>query len=161
MAKQPRPRTGAPAGWTTDDWATPQTFVDKLEAEFGPIDLDPCATDATAKAPLYYTKEENGLLQPWGGLVFVNPPYSNVKPWVEKAIVECQQGRACSLLLLPNNTDTVWFHDFVLRWCNVRFLRGRIAFLGHDGQPVSGNRGGNILVAATYREDHRRLGFHL
>ena len=161
MGKQPRPRPGAPDGWTTDDWGTPPSFVAALEAEFGRFDLDPCATDATAKADRYYTREENGLVQDWSGLVFVNPPYSNVVPWVEKAIAECRAERACSLLLLPNNTDTAWFHDLVLRWCSVRFLRGRIAFLGHDGQPVTGNRGGNILVAATYLDDHRKMGFHL
>jgi site-specific DNA-methyltransferase (adenine-specific) len=161
MPKASRPRDGWPSWWTTDDWATPPEFIATLEAEFGTFDLDPCATDETAKARNYFTREEDGLQQDWSGLVFVNPPYSNVVPWVEKAIAECRAERACSLLLLPNNTDTAWFHDLVLRWCSVRFLRGRIAFLGYDGQPVSGNRGGNILVAATYREDHRRLGFHL
>lgn len=161
MPKQSRPREGAPVGWTTDDWATPVDVIRKLEAEFGRFDLDPCATDETAKADSYFTKEEDGLAQHWSGLVFVNPPYSNVTPWVEKAIAECALGNARSLLLLPNNTDTAWFHDLVLKHCHVRFLRGRIAFLGHDGEPVKGNRGGNIIVMASDHNLDWAMGFHL
>lgn len=162
MSKKPRPRQGWPDWWTTDHWGTPQPFVDALAAEFGPIDLDPCASDDTAKADVYYTPEENGLVQPWTGLCFVNPPYSDVRPWIEKAIAEKDAGRARSLLLLPNNTDTSWFHDLVLRrGCHVRFLRGRIAFLGYDGQPVDGNRGGNILVLVSDRNLDWAMGFHL
>lgn len=161
MPRRSRPRPGAPDGWSTDDWATPPAFVAALEAEFGKFDLDPCATDQTAKADRYFTIEENGLVQPWAGLVFVNPPYSNVAPWIEKAIAEWEAGRARSLLLLPNNTDTTWFHDLVLAKCHVRFLRGRIAFLGHDGQPVVGNRGGNLLVLVSSDPLDWAMGFHL
>lgn len=161
MPKTSRPREGAPDWWSTDDWATPPEFIAHLEAEFGKLDLDPCATDDTAVADHYYTKVEDGLSQPWEGLTFVNPPYSNVLPWVAKAIAEREAGRARSLLLLPNNTDTAWFHDLVLKKCHVRFLRGRIAFLGHDGHPVKGNRGGNILVLVSDRNLDWAMGFHL
>jgi len=49
-----------------DEWSTPQDFYDKLDAEFH-FTLDPCATDDNHKCNLYYTQEENGLLQNWGG----------------------------------------------------------------------------------------------
>ena len=62
-----------PTWWTSDEWETPPEFVAQLEAEFGAFTLDPCARAETAKAPLYYDLECDGLRQPWSGHVFVNP----------------------------------------------------------------------------------------
>lgn len=139
-----------PDWWTSDEWETPQAIVDGLEQEFGPFDLDPCAREETAKAPLYYTKEDNGLLQPWQGKVWLNPPYSNPKPWCQKATDETQAGRADLVVaLLPAATDTGWFHDLVLPYAEVRYLRGRIRFLGWMGTPIGMPKAGNIL--AIYR----------
>ena len=50
----------------TDDWATPQDFFDKLDNEFH-FDLDPCASESNAKCSRFFTKEDNGLMQNWGG----------------------------------------------------------------------------------------------
>lgn len=50
----------------SNEWATPQTLYDDLNAEFG-FTLDPCSTDENAKCPKHYTKAENGLAQDWGG----------------------------------------------------------------------------------------------
>ena len=52
---------------TTDLWATPQAFFDELNAEFH-FDLDPCATVENAKCPIFFTEEEDGLKQDWGGV---------------------------------------------------------------------------------------------
>lgn len=75
-------------------WCTPQDFFDKLNAEFDFV-LDPAATDKTAKCPLYYTPETDGLSQSWdcGGAVFCNPPYGReVGKWVKKAFEEATGG---------------------------------------------------------------------
>lgn len=50
----------------SDEWSTPQAIYDDLDAEFR-FTLDPCATDENHKCTLYFTQEENGLLQDWGG----------------------------------------------------------------------------------------------
>lgn len=50
----------------TDQWATPLDFFRELNAEFG-FDLDPCADEENHKCERYFTKEQNGLLQDWGG----------------------------------------------------------------------------------------------
>jgi len=146
-----------PAWWTSDEWATPPEFVAQLEAEFGAFDLDPCAREETAKAPLYYAIEDDGLRQPWEGHVFVNPPYSAPGPWVEKAIQEAGGG-ATILLLLPAATDVGWFHELVLPHCNVRFIRGRLRFLGWQGTPIGSPTAGNILARVPKGPDGR---FHL
>ena len=51
---------------TTDEWATPQDLFDRLNACFR-FTLDPCATKENHKAPKYYTREQDGLKQDWGG----------------------------------------------------------------------------------------------
>lgn len=50
----------------TDQWATPKEFFDELNAEFE-FDLDPCADESNHKCEKYFTREQNGLLQEWGG----------------------------------------------------------------------------------------------
>lgn len=50
----------------TDDWATPQDFFDELDKEFH-FTLDAAADDNNHKCPVYYTKEQDGLNQKWGG----------------------------------------------------------------------------------------------
>ena len=48
------------------DWATPQAFFDQLDSEFH-FTLDPCADQSNHKCTNYFTVEDNGLKQPWGG----------------------------------------------------------------------------------------------
>lgn len=116
----------------TDQWATPQDFFDKLNEEFH-FTLDPCAGETNHKCELYFNREQNGLIQNWGGhRVFCNPPYgSEIKHWVEKCYEETQNG-LCELavMLIPSRTDTRWFHDYIYKKPNVeiRFIKGRLKF---------------------------------
>lgn len=48
------------------DWATPQDLFDELNEEFH-FNLDPCANAENHKCERYFTEEDNGLLQEWGG----------------------------------------------------------------------------------------------
>ncbi len=45
-------------------WCTPQDFFDALNREFS-FTLDAAATDKTAKCPLYFTPETDGLKSSW------------------------------------------------------------------------------------------------
>lgn len=54
---------------TTDLWATPQAFFDQLDAEFH-FTLDPCATPENAKCRKFFTIEDDGLRQSWGGTAY-------------------------------------------------------------------------------------------
>lgn len=53
----------------SEEWATPGDFFEELNREFK-FDLDPCATAENHKTPKFFTKEQNGLLQDWGGSGF-------------------------------------------------------------------------------------------
>ena len=50
----------------SDEWATPQKFFDEMNEEFH-FDLDVCATDENHKCDEYFTKEQDGIAQNWGG----------------------------------------------------------------------------------------------
>lgn len=50
----------------TDDWATPQDLFDKLDRTFK-FTLDVCASEENHKCARYFTKEQDGLEQDWGG----------------------------------------------------------------------------------------------
>lgn len=69
----------------TDQWATPQTFFDSLNAEFN-FTLDPCADAINAKCEKFYTRDQDGLAKNWDGeRVFCNPPYGKeIGKWVKK-----------------------------------------------------------------------------
>ena len=54
------------------EWSTPQEFFDKLNEEFH-FTLDPCALPNSAKCNKYYTPNDDGLIQDWGGR-----PYSAI-----------------------------------------------------------------------------------
>ena len=68
----------------TDQWATPQEFFDELNAEFA-FDLDPCADEGNHKCEKFFTREQNGLLQDWGGA-----GYSAILHMAEKLEIGCR-----------------------------------------------------------------------
>ncbi len=113
----------------TDLWATPQDFFDKLNEEFQ-FDLDVCALPENAKCERYFTPEADGLMQPWTGNVWCNPPYGrDIGLWVSRGYTSTKLGYAnVVVMLLPVRSDTRWFHDFVLGKAEVRFVKGRLKF---------------------------------
>jgi transcriptional regulator with XRE-family HTH domain len=124
-------------------WRTPHILLSRLYAVFGRFDLDPCSPvadrrRAPVKARVHYTVHEDGLVLPWFGTVFVNPPYGRALPcWVAKAAREVAQGRAqVVLVLMPARTDTRYWHRHVARVAHIFFLRGRLRFDDHQGTPA-------------------------
>ena len=115
----------------TDDWATPQDFYEDLDKEFH-FTLDPCANELNHKCDKYFTEEQNGLLQDWqGNTVFCNPPYGKViGDWVKKAHEEAQKPNTTVVMLIPARTDTKYFHDYIYKKHEIRFIKGRLKFSG-------------------------------
>jgi phage N-6-adenine-methyltransferase len=111
----------------SDEWATPQELFDGLAWVYGGFTLDPCATAGNAKCKRFFTREDDGLSQPWTGKVFMNPPYGRqIGRWVRKAFEESRDG-AFVVCLLPARTDTRWWQDYATRG-HIYFLRGRLRF---------------------------------
>src|SRR5439155_3111271 len=111
-----------------DDWPTPPAFFREQEAQFGPFDLDPCATPDNAKCARYFTREDDGLDQEWTGRVFMNPPYGKtLGAWMRKAWEAAQNGAELVVCLVPVRSDTGWWHEFAARG-EVTLLPGRLRF---------------------------------
>ena len=98
------------------NWKTPKAFYQALDAEFA-FDFDPCPPN-----PGF-----DGLSVEWGKSNFVNPPYNQMARWVEKAYQEHQAGKTV-VMLIPSRTDTRWWHDFIMRANEIRFIKGRLKF---------------------------------
>lgn len=114
----------------TDLWATPQAFFEELDTEFH-FTLDPCALPTNAKCKKYFTPEDDGLFQDWGGeVVFCNPPYGKaIRDWVFKCWHEAQKPNTTVVALLPARTDTTYFHKYIYnRAKEIRFIKGRLKF---------------------------------
>lgn len=113
----------------TEMWETPQDLFDKLNEEFH-FTLDVCATPENAKCENFYTPEQDGLMQPWKGIIWCNPPYGReIGSWVRRAMLS-SIGDSVVVMLLPARTDTRWFHDYIYKRkrVEIRFLRGRLKF---------------------------------
>jgi phage N-6-adenine-methyltransferase len=119
-----------------DDRATHPSLFDPLNERFG-FTVDVAAAAHNAKCERYYTREQDGLAQPWAGEVaWCNPPYSSIAPWVDKAWHEAQSARGIVMLLPANRTEQAWWQDMVEPFrdrdsspLRVEFLRGRIRFI--------------------------------
>lgn len=112
-----------------ENWTTPKDLFDKLNSEFH-FTLDPAASDENHKCDNYYTVQDDGLKQDWAGhTVFCNPPYCRkTGEWVEKAYNESRKPKTTVVMLLPSRTDVRWFHDYVLPFGEIRFIKGRLKF---------------------------------
>ena len=120
----------------SEEWATPQAFFDKLNAEFH-FSLDACATSENTKVPhCFIDPDEDALLTPWfgrtaGNRIWCNPPYGrSIGKWFAKARAEAAQGGVV-VMLAHARTDTRWWHEHVQGIATeVRFIKGRLKFGG-------------------------------
>ena len=128
-----------------DEWGTPQDFFDELDKEFH-FDLDPCSSHKRRLKPAgtitCYYKKEDGLEQSWGHRrVFVNPPYSgkNIEKWIKKCYDEKDKANVIVLLIPSTKTGTEYFHEYVILYAEIRFVKGRINFIPLAGQNDNSN----------------------
>jgi len=115
-------------GSKNDDVETPFSLKRQLEIEFGMDLYDPCPINCTT----------NNLLVPWKKRNYVNPPFSNVTGFVEKAIKEYHMFGNETLLLVPFRPTTKYWNDYL--WPNIKefyVFKKNIVFAGYDrGLPI-------------------------
>jgi site-specific DNA-methyltransferase (adenine-specific) len=105
-------------------WRTPKNVIKLLTNEFGPL-FDPCPVDPSF----------DGLKIDWKLRNYMNPPYGRkIGDWIKKGYEESLKGNLV-IMLLPSRTDTAWFHDYVLKANEIRFIRGRLCF-NDEGNPA-------------------------
>lgn len=120
------------------NWRTPKYFFDIIQKNFD-IELDACTTEENPlNCKNFYTPKDDGLNCYWKTWTYCNPPYGQSTLWVKKAVYEMNNRDVCSILLLPANTETNWFHDCIWnkykdepqKGITVKFIHKRLFFVG-------------------------------
>lgn len=134
------------AAMLSDTWLTPPEILRVL----GPFDLDPCAAPEPRPWPTaatHYTRSDDGLLKPWRGRIWLNPPYGTptvIGPWLGR-MADHDDGIA----LIFARTETSLFHETIWqRATAILFLRGRLFFHRPDGSRAASNAGAPSCLVA-------------
>ncbi len=138
-----------------DLWRTPGWLFRWLNARFA-FDVDLAADRDSAVVGAYYS--EAALQSPWShtypkGIGYLNPPYSNIDPWVWKAIEEMRSGFT-TVMVMPSPNGEDRFADVLAHASETIDIVGRVAFIRPNGKEVRGNTRGT----SVYIFDQHRIG---
>lgn len=126
-----------------DEWLTPPEIVKAL----GVFDLDPCSPVVRPwdTAAQHYSREHDGLAQPWQGRVWLNPPFGReAVQWLRKLV-----SHGDGIALLPARTETAMFYECIWNVADaVCFMKGRPHFHYVDGRRAAANSGAPICLIA-------------
>lgn len=133
-----------------NEWYTPRYIIEAARNTMGSIDLDP-ASSAIANqivgAKNYYTKEDNGLSQPWYGNIWLNPPYSrSLISQFSLAVTNKRRDFNQAIVLVNNATETLWFDNLAKICCAQCLLDHRIKFIDANGRPGGSSMQGQIII---------------
>ena len=105
-----------------DEYATPKWIKDGMFNGW----FDPCPLSKGLVS-------SDGLATDWKENTFVNPPYSNPAPWIDKAIKESYKGNVIALLV-KHDSSTQWWAKLHEAGAHFLPLMGRLSFNG--GKPA-------------------------
>lgn len=135
----PEPGRGVEITDDVDDRGTDPALFAELHRRFH-FTLDVAASEGNAKTKRFFTRDNDGLAQSWSGeRVWCNPPYSNIAPWVAKALAS--DAPLIVMLLPANRTEQAWWQNHVEPFrdkpgsrLTTEFLLGRRRFImpGND-----------------------------
>lgn len=132
-----------------DCWQTPVWLFDALTLEFD-FWLDAAANEQNALCAYFLTLEQDALKNDWVsyGAIWCNPPYSNLKPWIEKAAEQCVKQNKAIVMLLPADQSTSWYSLALKSVDEVRIITdGRINFINpKTGKEKKGNSKGSMFL---------------
>lgn len=122
-----------------DCWRTPDWLFDKLNKEFN-FDIDLCASKNNAKCLWYLTDYLNTDMHSRtrpdsfpAKCAFMNPPYSNAKPFIQKAWDDSKHCKiVCIIKCDPSTSMWQIFYDFQTGkpkpGCDIKLINKRIQF---------------------------------
>lgn len=135
-ARNPHKASRVNKGPSADDRFTPRYLIEALHKEFS-FNVDAAGNPL---APAYdvigrrwgpgVVGAEDALALDWvGKKVFVNPPFSQIPAWVEKAHVEARVGCLLIVMLLPwNRQEQPFWHAFIECRRDGKLLAGQEPF---------------------------------
>lgn len=126
----------------TNEWYTPQEYVEAARRVMGGIDLDPATSHAanrcTVRASTFYTVQNNGLAMSnkWHGRVWLNPPYGGEQiDFIDRCLREYELGNIEAAILCLNGNAAMsgnkWFRPL---FNHVICFSGRVRFEGGPTQ---------------------------
>jgi len=127
------------------EWYTPAWIFEALAIDF---DLDPSSPhdwETVVPAKEKYTIYDDGLLKPWFGRVWLNPPYGKSTPkWIRRMV---KHGNGIALLF--SRTDARWCQEAMRAATGILFLSGRVDFIpGNENRHKKSRCGaGTVLFA--------------
>ncbi len=131
------PRHGKMGRARSQEKETPNWLYQRFDKEFH-FTCDASASVKNYKHPNYFTKQQDALTQEWRGVIWLNPPWNEIEPFVKKAYESAQAG-ATVVCLVPLWSTEDWFLVYAVH-AHIRILSDRVAFEGYDGkapQPLS------------------------
>ena len=127
-----------------DLWQTPTEIFDWYNRRLH-FDTDVAASADNHLTPNYLDEQDNALVCDWGVRNWCNPPYSDITPWVNKAIEQMGKGKL-TVMLIPADTSVKWFKLAYENCSECHLISGRIAFINSETKkPVSGNNKGSVV----------------
>jgi len=137
---------------STTEWETPQDFFETLDREFH-FTLDVCATPENTKCQRFFTKKEDGLRRDWSEeIIWLNPPYDkDIVKWMAKAYLTTRKGGLVVALISGKSTDTVMWHNCVMRSDEIRFVKNRLHF-SSNGMSRRANLSSIVVIFRPFCE---------
>lgn len=136
-----------------DSWRTPEYVFNFANDLLNGIDFDSaCTVENALSVPIWRDEtHRDALLSEWTGKIWCNPPYSNIKPWIDKAI----QSKAKVAMLIPSPNGESYFEP-LLNYSHEIAIIGRLAFIDHDGKERTGNNRGSSIFLINCGNEMRR-----
>lgn len=131
----------------TDSWLTPLSIIQDLGNDF---DLDPCGFEYHKTAKEIWQLPKCGLTNKWNGKVWLNPPYSQAKKWLDK-MSEHRNGS----VLIFSRTGTLG--EYIKDCDHLFFLRKRIKFLDVNLDPSKFNPSSDSMILSWGYQDFSKL----
>lgn len=123
------------------------------------IDLDPCWDPeciVTAKTVYDIRRGEDGLILPWHGRVFCNPPYSRPESWLHRAVLHASTGGEVLALVVAAVGSSYW-HRLVWPWASVCALSPRPKFTRPASMGPKRSAALQDHAVVYYGPDHQRF----
>ncbi len=114
---------------------SPPDFMDAVTKRFGAMDFDLAADENNTQVDKYFFSEkDDSLAQNWNDIegknAWLNPPYSDIKPWVKKCS-EVHNKNLNIFVLIPASVGSNYFADYIFGKALVLFLSPRMTFVNH------------------------------